>query len=28
MDIFGTLFPGSVEPYSIQRLTADERRNT
>jgi hypothetical protein len=28
MDIFGIIYPGSIEPYSIQRLTADERRKS
>jgi hypothetical protein len=26
MDIFGILWPASIEPFTIQRLTADERR--
>jgi hypothetical protein len=26
MDIFGALWPASIAPYSIQRLTAEERR--
>jgi len=27
MDVFGLVTPASIEPYSIQRLTAEERRN-
>jgi hypothetical protein len=28
MDVFGLVTPASIEPYSIQRLTAEERRDT
>jgi hypothetical protein len=28
MDILGILCPGAIEPYSIQRITADERRRS
>lgn len=27
MDVFGLVMPASIEPYSIQRLTAGERRD-